>query len=256
VITAHDGVWGVYVKVMETGEEFLLNDGEYTAASCFKIPLSLYIYEAAAEYKIDLDTKIAFAQEDWEGGTGVLQATKPGTEFSVSELVALAMRESDNIAANMLVRTVGKDELVAFYSACGATVLPLEKNVSSPREMGVFLERMLSLVAKDPAHYGELLRHLFEHDSKNRIAARLPASVQVFNKVGSWPGVVNDVGIVVTDRCTYLICVMSKGTGPTELGEVAISDISLKVYEHIVSRIHTAKRMPDAVGRKILNSVF
>lgn len=232
----HPGVFGVFVRVLETGEELSLNDGEFMAASCYKLPLGLLIYEMAARGEIDLSFPVAFQRDDWESGTGVLQATRPGQAFELRRLVELAIVESDNIAANMLIRFAGRQSLVDFYRETGASVLPTERNVSSPRDMAIFAEHLVLFARRHPQMGAELFSYLLSSRFKDRLPSGLPAEAKIANKIGTLPGVVNDVGIVVTDSITYVIAVMTKDTWQIDRAERAISEISSTVYRHISSR--------------------
>ncbi len=246
------GTYGVYLKVLETGESLVLNDSDFPAASCFKLPLGLMIYEDAARGRTKLASKVALQRGDWEAGTGVLQATKAGTQFTVRELVRLSVVESDNIAANMLLRTFGKASLSAFYKQCGARVPFDGDNNSCPTDMGIFAERLVKL-AQDQGDLGhELLTYFLESKWKDRLALGLPAGVEFANKIGTLPGVVNDVGIVIGDDLTYVLAVMSKDVGAMENGQRTMKLASLAVYKHLSQRVGDRGLTATAIGRQIL----
>lgn len=254
-LAGHNGVFGVYVKVLETGEEFRLNDGEYISASCYKLPLVLLLYEMASAGELSLDYTIVVRAEDWEEGTGVLQLGKPGMELKIRKLAELAITESDNVAANALLRCIGRDRLRSYYHAVGARIIPLERNVSSPSDMGRFAERLISFAQKNPGLGKELLSYFLENRFKDRLAANLPKGVQVANKIGTWPGTVNDVGIVVLERISYVIAVMSRDVGPTtEIGKRAVADVSAAVFKHI-SRRSSKSPLATSVARNALGSI-
>ncbi len=216
MLQQHPGEYGVYVKVLETDEEFVINDSTFPVASCFKLPLSLCVYEMVAADQLELDAEVAYLKTDWEAGTGVLQATKPGTEFTVRRLVELAVVESDNIAANMLLRTVTRQRLIEFYQEAGARVIPASDNITSPSDMGLFASRLITFAQKQPELGKELLTRFLGTKFKDRIPAGVPDTVPVANKIGTWPGTANDVGLVVADKVTYIIAVLSRDVGDTD----------------------------------------
>jgi len=252
IIGQQPGSYGVYLKVLETGESLVLNDADFPAASCYKLPLGLMIYEDAARGRTRLDSKIALQKGDWEAGTGILQATKAGTQFTVRELVRLSVVESDNIAGNMLLRTFGRVSVSAFYKQCGAKVPFDGDNNSCPSDMGIFAERLVKF-AQDQGDFGhELLMYFLESKSKDRLALGLPADVELANKIGTLPGVVNDVGIVIGDNLTYVLVVMSKDVGATENGQRTMKLASLAVYKHLSQRVGDGGLTATAIGKQIL----
>jgi beta-lactamase class A len=251
-LKSRPGTYGVYVKVLETGEEFSINDGEYTAASCYKLPLALLCYEMAASDKLDLDSKLTYIQADYESGTGVLQGYRFGTQFTIRYLAEVAVTESDNVAGNMLLRKLGRQAFVNFHKSLGAQVIPATKNISSPRDLGVFAEEVLRFTRKEPSLGGELLSYLLASRFKDRLPAKLPEDVAVANKIGTWPGTVNDVGIVISDKVSYVVAIMSKDVNNSNAGADAVADLSLAVYRHIISRLDP-RLFGESVGKQVLD---
>lgn len=241
------------MKVLETGEEFVMNDGAFPAASCFKLPLSLCVYEMAAADELDLDAEVAYSKADWEAGTGVLQATKPGTRFTMRRLVELAVVESDNIAANMLLRTVGRPRLIEFYKEASAEVIPASENITSPSDMGLFASRLFTFAKEQPELGKELLARFLGTKFKDRIPAGVPDTVPVANKIGTWPGTANDVGLVAADKVTYIIAVLSREVGDTDRAAKVITGISQAVYGMIAPA--SSERREAGVGRQILEEL-
>ena len=255
IVEGQPGTYGIYLKVLETGESLTINDMEFPAASCYKLPLALMVYEDAARGRLKLDSKIAFQRGDWEAGTGVLQTTKAGTQFAIRHLVRLSVVESDNIAANMLLRTVGKAALAEFYRKCGARVAFSGDNLSSPKDMGVFAERLVKFAQEQGDLGRELLSCFLESKWKDRLALGLPDDVELANKAGTLPGVVNDVGVVIGDKMTYVLAVMSKEVGATENGQRTIKLASLAVYRHLSQRASKGGLTATAIGKQILESM-
>jgi beta-lactamase class A len=255
IVERQPGAYGIYLKVLETGERLSVNDVEFPAASCYKLPLGLMIYEDAAQGRLSLESRIALQRGDWEPGTGVLQATRAGTQFTTRQLVRLAVVESDNIAANMLLRTVGKTALAEFYRKCGARVAFSSDNLSSPKDMGIFAERLVKFAQEKGELGHELLSFFLESKWKDRLALGLPDDVDLANKIGTLPGVVNDVGIVIGNDMTYVLAVMSKEVGATENGQRTIKLASLAIYTHLSQRASGARLAGTAIGKQILESM-
>ncbi|WP_279379054.1 class A beta-lactamase-related serine hydrolase [Acetivibrio straminisolvens] len=120
--------WNIFID-LHTGREFGINDTEeFFAASTFKIPLNLYVYDSIREGKIDADTVLEYTEEDFEGGTGVIWNKESfGKTFTVRELLRLSIVYSDNVAVNMLLRCVGKANVKNYMRELGGIRLMTEK---------------------------------------------------------------------------------------------------------------------------------
>jgi len=237
------GTYGVYVRIVQTGEEVGIRcRDEFFAASCYKLPLVLMLYEEAQAGEIDLSEKVAYSPEDRETGTGIVIGYKYGSQFSLRELANLAVVKSDNVAANMLLRHLGKERFIEYQKRVGASVIPENVNHSSPADMGLFAERLLEFASRHAALGRELLDYFLQAEFKDRIPAMLPDTVKVANKIGTWPGTVNDVGIVMYGEVEYVLAVMSRDVPSTEGAANTIAMISSKIYDHIRTRATIAER--------------
>ncbi len=82
-----------------------------SAASLVKVPLAMAVYGDAALAcpGVDLDMKVTLQDVDRVEGEGSVDRAPAGTTKPVRDLVGHALRESDNTAANLLIRLVGLD---------------------------------------------------------------------------------------------------------------------------------------------------
>ena len=90
------------------------------------------LYEEALAGRLDLEERIPYLREDYETGTGVIVGYRFGTAFTLRKLAELAIVESDNAAANMLLRRLGKQPFLDFRRAAGAQVVYEGQNLASP----------------------------------------------------------------------------------------------------------------------------
>lgn len=231
-----EGTYGVYVKVLETGEKVEIRSGEeFFAASCYKLPLVLMLYEMAQAGEIDLEEKVAYTADDREAGTGIVIGYRYGTQFPLRQLARLAVTKSDNVAANMLLRHLGKGRFIEYQKEAGARVIPESVNISSPADLGLFAERLAQFCAGDPRLGPELLDYFLHSEFRDRIPGLLPGSAKVANKIGTWPGTVNDVGIVMDGEIEYVLVVMSRDVPSIERASVTIAEISREIYNHVMA---------------------
>jgi len=100
---------GVAVKHLESGTEILINaDKKYPMASTYKLPILVELYYQALEGKLSLDDEIEVMPSDIHIGSGAMVALfdPPGVRLNIRNLINMAMRVSDNSAADILLNRV------------------------------------------------------------------------------------------------------------------------------------------------------
>ena len=227
------GSYGIYLNVLETGEQAGYREDEvFSAASCYKLFLVMYIYEGAARGEMDLGRVITLQAADLEGEKGVIQNSSSGMGFTTRECCRYAIVYSDNVAARMLKRVYGYRKFRDYARSIGCPVAgTYHINSTTSREMGILLMRVLQFAATDPLGH-EVVAYLEESTSNNGIPAGLPDGVTVGNKTGYYDGYVNDAAVVFTGDLTYVLCVMSRGAP----GFSVHAKASRLVYEDIANR--------------------
>ncbi|MEW6554648.1 MAG: serine hydrolase [Actinomycetota bacterium] len=230
VAERYPGDYGIYLRVLETGEEAGYQpDRPFYAASCYKLFLVMYIYESAAAGRIDLNTVIAYQGGDHADGTGIIQFMSGDRAFTVRQLCDYAIVYSDNIAAKMLKRVYGYHAFRDYARSLGCVVTATYGlDLTTAREMCTGLDRLMRFAAADPLGQ-EIVGFLRRSIYKSRIPAGLPAGVDVGNKTGDYGGYLNDAAVVFEGDVTYFLCVLSSGAS----GDGGHVEVSRNVYEAI-----------------------
>lgn len=106
MLKGFDGVWGVYVKRLDSGKTvFKYNqDRIFPAASLGKIPIALFIFSQVEKGKASFKDVIPLEEKYKLGGSGVLEYLDSGLKFSLLDVVKLMLLISDNTAAKLLVK--------------------------------------------------------------------------------------------------------------------------------------------------------
>ncbi|MDY6796647.1 MAG: DUF5719 family protein [Actinomycetota bacterium] len=229
------GSYGIYLNVLDTGEQAGYREDEiFSAASCYKLFLVMYIYEGAARGEMDLNRAITYQAGDMEGEEGLIQNSPLGSGFTTRELCRYAIVFSDNVAARMLKRVYGYHNFRDYAASIGCPVAgTYHINSTTAREMGILLMRVLQFAQTDPLGQ-EVVAYLKESSLNSGIPAGLPEGVAVGNKTGNYQGYYNDAAVVFVDGLTYVLCVMSVGTS----GFSVHAEASRLVYEDITSTYH------------------
>lgn len=111
---AAPGELGVYIKHLGEDAE-LRYDAErfWYLGSAVKVPIAIAVLQGVDDGDISLDQRLTLEAEDKVDGSGDLVWQDVGVDYAVRDLLNEMLIESDNTAANMLIRLVGEDELNA-----------------------------------------------------------------------------------------------------------------------------------------------
>jgi len=232
---ATGATYGVFFKDIPSGATFGINaDKPLKAASLNKLTTVFYLNRLVADGKLDMRNRVTYNKaEDFNPWGGILETEGiDGQSYSVRTLANLSITLSDNIAHDMLLRYLGKDKISEFMKSIGGkTVYPGGANVSTARDMGVYLQAVLDFTRKQPALGNRLLDDLENTIWDVGLPGRIPAKVLVAHKEGQITGVNNDAGVVFGNR-PYILVVMSDGILNIDKGFANITTISRMVYDY------------------------
>jgi len=239
-----DGVMGVAIEDLSTGDHFFLHEDEvFAQASSIKIAVLADLYVQAQAGKLKLTDSYTVQSSDLVADSDIMGGLTPGvTRLTLGDLATMMVAVSDNSAANVLIDRVGMPNVNAMLDSLGLTHTRLRRkmmdlqaakegreNISTPREMMTLL---------DSIYHGKVLNKEFTADffkmlgtnKASWIPRDLPADLKVANKPGSLEAVRNDSGIVFVEGRPYAICVMTSFLRNERDGEEAISKISLEAW--------------------------
>jgi beta-lactamase class A len=246
-IEGYNGVAGLYVWDLNEGLGYGIRpDEQFFTASIIKVPVMVAVYRKVDEGKLSFSQQIEIKGEDWAAGAGWLQWEKAGTKQTVGDLLLLMMTQSDNVATNALVRTVGgADHVNEVARSLGAEdtmlyqkvssergAVPALDNRSTPRDMATMLQKIAEGKAASEKSCGYMIELMYLDELDWWLDAGLPAGVEAANKAGWLYRVYDDVGIVEHDGHRYVIAILSKhGTANVYQGEALIKNLSSAVWE-------------------------
>ena len=239
-----DGVMGVAVEDLTTGDHYFLREDEvFAQASSIKITVLANLYLEAQQGKLKLTDLYTLQSSDLVPDSDIMNGLTPGiTRVTLRDLATMMVAVSDNAATNVLIDRVGIENVNAMLDSLGLThthlrrkMMDLEaakqgrENVSTPREMMTLL---------DAIYHGKLLSRestadFFKVLSTNKesfIPRDLPPELKVANKPGELEAVRNDSGVVFVEGRPYVICVMTSFLRNEREGEEAITKLSLETW--------------------------
>lgn len=239
-----DGVMGVAIENLKTGDHFFLHEDEvFAQASSIKITVLANLYLQAEQGKLKLTDLYTVRASDLVPDSDIMGGLTPGvTRLTLRDLATMMVAVSDNSATNVLIDRVGMQNVNAMLDSLGLTHTRLRRkmmdveaarqgreNISTPREMMALLEAIYRGKLLDK----ESTEDFFKVLSTNKdswIPRDLPAEIRIANKPGSLEGVRNDSGIVFVEGRPYVICVMTAYLANERDGEQAISKVSLAAW--------------------------
>jgi beta-lactamase class A len=246
-IRGYDGVAGVYVQDLEGDFGYGVRpDEEFFTASIIKIPVMVAVYRKVDEGELSFSQMVEIKEEDWAAGAGWLQWERAGTKQTVGDLLLLMMNQSDNVATNALVRTVGgPDHINEVAKSLGAentllyqklsserAAVPSLDNRTTPRDMAAMLQKIADGEAASEKSCGYMIDLMDLNELDWWLDAGLPPDVYAANKAGWLYQVYDDVGIVKAGERPYVVAILSKyGTEDVDVGRIMIEELSRDVWE-------------------------
>ena len=246
IATNLDGVMGVAIRDLTTGEEILLNANmSFPTGSSIKIPVLIELHKQAAAGKYKLTDQRWLEHTDKVGGSGVINNFGDHTsQLSLSDLAVLMVVLSDNTATNMLIDQTGMANVNATLDQLGLKAIRLrrkmidtaasargDENIATPFAS---MELMAKLYRGEVISKGlsdEVLRFLKLRKS-SPIPKLIPANVAIANKPGGIEGVTCDWAIVYVPGRPFAISVMTNYNGEAANADEAISQIAKLAYDY------------------------
>jgi beta-lactamase class A len=191
--------------------------GRYAMCSVFKLPLAAFVLRLCDRRVLDPGEMLKFAPGDPLENSPVVQANLRRGSLSVEALAAAIVQQSDNSAANLLLRRVGGPvALTRFIRSCGDNAtridryeMALNSNVAgdprdttTPLAMAEFARTVLFGRVLTPTAVRKLTDWLVTSAPKpDRLAAGFPKDWKVGHKPGTGRnGAANDVAIIWPPR--------------------------------------------------------
>ncbi|MGC2477285.1 MAG: serine hydrolase [Candidatus Sulfotelmatobacter sp.] len=239
-----DGVMGIAIEDLNTGDHFFLHEDEvFAQASSIKITVLANLYLQAQQGKLKLTDLYTVHASDLVADSYIMNGLTPEvTRVTLRDLATMMVAVSDNSATNVLIDRVGMANVNAMLDSLGLAhtrlrrkMMDLEaakqgrENISTPREMMTLLDAIYKgklLNKESTADFFKLL----STNKDSWIPRDLPADLKVANKPGELEAVRNDSGIVFVEGRPYVICVMTAFLLNERDGEEAISKVSLETW--------------------------
>jgi len=232
-VAGRSGRYGVAVKNLRTGQGVILDgDGEYEAASLFKLPVMYEVFKQREAGQLSFDEEAEITERHVAYDLGTLDRPA-GSFIRLGDALERMITFSDNSSAILLTDRVGAFSVNRDVSNLGLphTRVLLDDLKTSPGDMLRLLESLAVGEAVNGRASAEMVQLLARQRVNNRLPALLPAGTVVAHKTGNVPGVVNDVGIVYGPSGPFIVVVLVDGTNDEDEAARGTADIALMAYK-------------------------
>ena len=233
----------VGVTAISPQQERFSHNGKrrFVAASTVKIPIMIELFRQVEAGEQSLMAEHVLRAEDKTTGSGVLGNLHDGLALTIGDLAYLMMSISDNAATNILIDRVGIDRVNDTMRGLGMLTSTLgrrmkgrhvvdqeQENWATSDDYATVMAALMLDRAAQPTSCAQMRALLEQQQNPRRIARHIPQvnGPRWGSKTGSLPGVVNDVGFIMTDDGPLILAVFCEGLESPHTGEQIVGDIA------------------------------
>ncbi|MFN8005199.1 MAG: serine hydrolase [Acidobacteriota bacterium] len=239
-----DGVMGVAIRDLTTGEEILVNAQlTFPTGSSIKIPVLIELHKQAAAGKYKLTDQRWIEHTDKVGGSGVILNFGDHTsQLSLRDLAVLMIVLSDNTATNMLIDQVGMPNVNRTLDEAGLSAIRLrrkmidvaasargDENTATPYAAMELMAKLARREIVSQTLSDDVLK-ILKLRKNSAIPRLLPANVEIANKPGGIEGAACDWAVVFVPNRPYAIALMTNFIG--DGADDAMAKISKLAYDY------------------------
>lgn len=231
----YEGVMGVAVKDLTTGEAILINGDEvFPVASTIKVPILVEFYRRVEEKTLDPMIPVKYIEAHKAGGSGIIKTLTPGAAtMPLIDYVILMINVSDNSSTNYLIDLLSMEKINDVCVQMGLSETRLARKMmdldafkagkdsfTTPREMVAMFEELHDPRVLSPFTCGETLKILKKPKEgmvQGVIRNAVPDLVEVADKSGWVSGATLDAGIVYQPRRPYVVALLAKHIPASDL---------------------------------------
>lgn len=233
--------FGFYFEYLPTGTSIGIHEkDEFHAASLFKLPVVMAYYRALERDPGQKDKQVLLEATMLDKRFGSLWQKGEGYPIALSEAVKLALIESDNTAAKVLVPHVTRKDFASVYEGLDINLdIDDDGAILTAKNYASILKALYfsSVLEKDSSE--EILDLLTKTKFPDKLAAGVPANIPVAHKIGDFidksgkQQVFTDCGIVYVPRRPYVLCLLSVSN--EQVARERMQLVSRIVYDYISS---------------------
>lgn len=229
-ISGYDGDWSVYLKNLNTGEEFVLNDRPMKSASVMKLFILGTVYRAFEADDLERTEEIMSLVEN------MITVSDNESSNQLLYLLGNSSYERGIEKVNQFIREYGFSDMTTEFNGFenSATVMDGSHfNQVAAKDCGKLLEDIYRRNWVNRAASNEIETMLLNQHTRYKIPSGLPEGVLCGNKTGEMSTTENDAAIIYSENCDYILVVLSSDWNSKDEAISRISALSRMVYEYL-----------------------
>jgi beta-lactamase class A len=238
-----DAEFGFLVHNIDTGEKYGFNtDKLFETGSVYKLFVMLTVLHDISQRKLTLETPLVLSADvakytiEDDGGVLILPI---GGSMSVKNLLENTIVQSNNTTALMLLTQVRLAHMREIVAGKGMTTSNLTDSFNfrtTAQDLDLFFTQLANNKLLG-AEYDEIMRDMMLRQRfRSKIPALLPPGTKVVNKVGDYPGVSNDTGLIyLPNGQRYTITMLARQTDANGARNL-MQQLSLAVYNYFAKK--------------------
>ena len=219
---------------------FYLNSKKaFVSASMIKLLILCEFIDQIDHKNISLNNTYTYRKEDYVEGSGIIQNMTFGTNFSYDTLALYMIEHSDNIATNVLIDILGKDNINNKSKELGLNETRLNRkmmhwdgteNYINAEDTEFILRGLLYKKIGSVEMCERAIYYLLENKDFDSIMRGLPKDVKCAHKSGSLDLPVRHDGGIVYAENKYIIIILTKNFTNVNDANYLMGNISEIVY--------------------------
>lgn len=228
-----EGDWAVYIENLTTGDKFDINNHKMVSASLIKLFIMGGIYKEIEANNIvwgDVNTYLESMITVSDNEASNILVSKLGNGY-YTDMYEQSFKDG-LVKVNDFAALIGCTDTEQQRDMMNSRIKPIvEQNYTSVVDCGTFLSMLYHQQLVSESFDVEMLARLKRQTRCSKIPAGLPAGTICANKTGELSDVENDVAIVFSPKCDYIICVMANNLPNTSIARENITSLSETVYQ-------------------------
>jgi beta-lactamase class A len=244
IVTRLDGDMGYCIVDLATGARIARKaDEAFPTASTIKIAVLYELFAQADEKRLRLDEARPLPAAARVAGSGVLHLLE-SPALTLADYATLMIVLSDNSATNLLIDTVGMDNVNRRMRGLGLQRIWLQRrmidleaarqgreNLASPCDVAALLDIVQRGTGLSAGSRDAVLAILRKPKS-TPITRAVPGDVPVASKVGGLDGVAVDAGFVALPGRPYIVVAMTNWLGKSSDGDEAVEALARETHAY------------------------
>ncbi|WP_310412451.1 serine hydrolase [Chamaesiphon sp. OTE_8_metabat_110] len=229
------------------------------AASTIKLPILIALFQDVDAQKVNLAEKLTIDKNSIAGGSGDLQAQKPGTQVSILVAATKMITISDNTATNLLIaRLGGKSALNQRFRNWGLSTTTINRplpdlegtNITTARELARSMMAIERGNIVSAASRSQILNIMRRTTGNTMLPQGLGAGAKIAHKTGDIGSLIADVGsIEFPTGKKYLAVVLVKRPYNDPSGPELVRKMSAIAYDYFQTAAPTPIVSPTSTPK-------